>query len=163
MDNERYYRHRVFDIFQNYVAQEREEIERFCSQTTVAYDNFAKAATIVNPNITTDELDELYYKHYGIRKYRNTNRHWWEDDEQASNVRELMFNILATMPTSEFMSKSDILKRAGAKTFRTYCGTYWEVNARHAFDILKEAGCFERYTVMTCGKAFIHLYRYRNN
>ena len=157
-----YYKKRVFDIFQNYVAEERESIERFCTQTTVAYDNFVKAATIVNPNITTDELDELYYKHYGVRKYRNTNTHWWEDDKQANSVRELMFNILVTMP-DEFTSKSDILKMAGAKTFRTYCGTYWEINARHAFNLLEKAGEFERYTIMTCGKPYIHLYRRRTN
>lgn len=155
---------RARDIFDSYVAREREELENFYHETTNAYDNFIKAACIVNPKLTTDELDKLYFENYNSQKYRRTAQHWWEDSSKAESVTRLIADILATAPTDTFKSRTDILEAAGAKKCKPrYLDAYWEAEKLHAFDILKEAGCFECYTVMTCGKAFIHLYRYHNH
>lgn len=151
---------RAQDIFENYVAQEREKLDRRGYQTTNAYDDFAKAAQIVNPDITTEELDELFSKNYSNNKYRGTARHWWEDNYNANTIIDIMRYILATAPTDRFMSRSDILERAGVKKCKPrYSSAYWEAESLHAFEVLEEADVFDTMNIMTCGKVFIHLYR----
>lgn len=151
---------RARDIFDNYVAQEREKRDRRGYDTTNAYDDFAKAAQIVNPDITTEELDELFFKNYSNNKYCGTARRWWEDSDKADTIIDIMRDILATAPTDKFMSRSDILERAGAKKRYTRWSTsYWEAEPLHAFEVLEEANVFSKMDIMTCGKVFIHLYR----
>lgn len=147
-------------IFENYVAQEREKIENRYLTTTNAYDDFAKAARIINPNITTEELDRLYFENYNSQKYRRTARHWWEDSYKAENVTNLMADILATAPSDTFKSRTDILEAAGAKKCKPrWSAAYWEAETLHAFELLEDAGLFDTMNIMTCGKVFIHMYR----
>lgn len=151
---------RAQDIFDNYVAQEREKRDRCGYTTTNAYDDFAKAAQIVNPGITTEELDELFSKNYSSNKYRGTGRHWWEDNYNANTIIDIMRDILATAPTDKFMSRSDILERAGVEKCKPYYSSaYWDANALHAFEVLEKANVFTKMDIMTCGKVFIYLYR----
>lgn len=151
---------RAQDIFDNYVAQEREKRDARGYDTTNAYDDFAKAAQIVNPDITTEELDELFFKNYSNNKYRGTARHWWEDSDKAGTVTDIMRAILDTAPTDRFMSCSDILERAGVEKCKSSWSTsYWKADALHAFGMLEEANVFSKTDIMTCGKVFIHLYR----
>lgn len=149
---------RARDIFNNYVAQEREKLDRRGYETTNAYDDFAKAARVVNHDITTEELDELFSKNYSNNKYRGTARHWWESDT-ADIVVDIMRDILATAPTDKFMSRTDILERAGVKKYKPrWSAAYWEANALHAFELLEEANVFSKMDIMTCGKVFIHMF-----
>ena len=151
---------RARDIFDNYVAQEREELENYHNETTNAYDDFFKAATIVNPKLTTEELDKLYFENYDSRKFCYTAQHWWEDSDKAENVTRLIADILATAPTDTFKSRTDILVGAGAKKCKPLCITpYWEAEKLHAFEVLEKANVFDTMNIMTCGKVFIHLYR----
>lgn len=151
---------RAQEIFENYVAQEREKLDSRGYDTTNAYDDFAKAAQIVNPDITTEELDELFSKNYSNNKWRGTARHWWEYNYNADPIIDIMRDILATAPTDKFMSRSDILERAGVKKCKPrWSHAYWEANALHAFEVLEEANVFSKMDIMTCGKVFIHLYR----
>ena len=151
---------RAQDIFDSYVAQEREELENYYSETTNAYDDFLKAASIVNPKLTTEELDKLYFENYNTQKYRHTAQHWWEESSKAENVTQLIADILATAPTDTFKSRTDILEAAGAKKCRSYYGgCYWEAEKLHDFEVLEEANVFDSMNIMTCGKVFIHLYR----
>lgn len=151
---------RAFDIFQSYVAQEREKIENRNLITTNAYDDFVKAARLVNPQITTEELDKLYFIHYNSQKYRRMSEHWWENSRKAENVTNLMADILATAPTDRFMSRTDILVAAGAKKCKPlYSADYWEAETLHAFELLEDAGMFDVMKIETCGKVFIYLYR----
>lgn len=151
---------RAQEIFENYVAREREKLDRCGYATTNAYDDFAKAAQIVNPDITTEELDELFSKNYSNNKYRNTARHWWEESNKADIVTDIMRGILATAPTDKFMSRTDILERAGVKKFKPrWSAAYWEADPLHAFELLEKADVFSKMDIMTCGKVFIHLYR----
>ena len=151
---------RARDIFDSYVAQEREKLENSCFETTNAYDDFAKAAKIVNPDLTADELDKLYFENYNSQKYRRTARHWWEDSDKAENVTNLMADILATAPTDKFMSRTDILEAAGAKKCKSpWAAYYWKAETLHAFELLEDADMFDTMNIMTCGKVFIHLYR----
>lgn len=149
---------RARDIFASYVAQEREKLENRYLDTTNAYDDFAKAAKIVNPNLTPDELDKLYFENYNSQKYRRTARNWWESDT-AGIVVDIMRDILDTAPTDKFMSRTDILERAGAKKYRPHWSSaHWKVNALHAFELLEEANVFSKMDIMTCGKVFIHMF-----
>lgn len=151
---------RAQDIFDNYVAQEREKRDARGYDTTNAYDDFAKAAQIVNPDITTEELDELFFKNYSNNKYYGTARHWWEDNYKADTIIDIMRDILATAPTDRFMSRSDILERAGVEKCKPYYSSaYWDANALHAFEVLEKANVFTKMDIMTCGKVFIYLYR----
>lgn len=151
---------RARKIFDSYMAQEREELENYYHKTTNAYDDFVKAASIVNPKLTTAEADELFFANYSSRKYRRTSQHWWEDSSKAENVTQLIADILATAPTDTFKSRTDILEAAGAKKCRSYYGgCYWEAEKLHAFEVLEEANVFDSMNIMTCGKVFIHLYR----
>lgn len=146
-------------IFENYVEQEREKIESRGYYTTNAYDDFAKAARIINPDITTEELDKLYFENYNSQKYRRTARHWWEDSDKAESIVNLMADILATAPTDKFMSRTDILEAAGAKKYKPrWSAAYWEADALHAFELLEEANVFSKMDIMTCGKVFIHMF-----
>lgn len=150
---------RARDIFENYVAQEREKLENRYLDTTNAYDDFAKAAKIVNPNLMPDELDKLYFENYNSQKYRRTARHWWESDT-TDIVVDIMRDILATAPTDKFMSRTDILEAAGAKKYKPrWSSAYWEAETLHAFELLEDAGLFDTMNIMTCGKVFIHMYR----
>lgn len=149
---------RAQEIFDNYVAQEREKRDARGYDTTNAYDDFAKAAQIVNPDITTEELDELFFKNYSNNKYCGTARRWWEYSDKVDTIIDIMRNILDTAPTYQFMSRSDILERAGAKK-RYTCTSYWEAEPLHAFELLEKANVFSKMNIMTCGKVFIHLYR----
>ena len=150
---------RARDIFDSYVAQEREKLENY-HETTNAYDDFAKAATIVNPKLTTEELDRLYFENYNSQKFRGTAKHWWEYRSNAESVTQLIADILATAPTDTFKSRTDILEAAGAKKFKPRCSAaYWEAEALHAFEVLEDADMFDTMNIMTCGKVFIHLYR----
>ena len=150
---------RARDIFNEYVAEEREKLESH-NETTNAYDDFAKAATIVNPKLTTEELDKLYFENYDSQKFRYTAKHWWEYRSNAESVTQLIVDILATAPTDTFKSRTDILEAAGAKKRYTPWSTnYWEAEKLHAFEILNEANMFDTMNIMTCGKVFIHLYR----
>lgn len=145
-------------IFESYVAREREKLENRYLDTTNAYDDFAKAASIINPDITTEELDKLYFENYNSQKYRHTARHWWESDT-ADVVVDIMRDILATAPTDKFMSRTDILERAGVKRCKPrWSAAYWEANALHAFELLEEANVFSKMDIMTCGKVFIHMF-----
>lgn len=147
-------------IFDSYVAQEREKIENRGYCTTNAYDDFAKAARIINPNITPEELDKLYFENYNSQKYRRTALHWWEDSGKAESVTSLIAKILATAPTDKFMSRTDILEAAGAKKQKPYYAeAYWDAETLHAFELLENADMFDTMNIMTCGKVFIHLYR----
>lgn len=149
---------RAREIFDSYVAQEREKIESRGYYTTNAYDDFAKAAKIVNPDLTPDELDKLYFENYDSQKYRRTARHWWETDT-ADTVVNIMADVLATAPTDKFMSRTDILERAGVKKYKPrWSAAYWEANALHAFELLEEANVFSKIDIMTCGKVFIHMF-----
>lgn len=151
---------RARDIFDNYVAQEREKQEERGYRTTNAYDDFAKAAQIVNPDITTEELDELFFKNYYNSKYYGTGRHWWEESDKAKKVTQLIADILATAPTDTFKSRTDILRAAGAERCKPcWSAAYWEAEPLHAFEVLEEANMFDTVNIMTCGKVFIHLYR----
>ena len=151
---------RAREIFDSYVAQEREKLENRYYETTNAYDDFIKAASIVNPKLTAEEADELFFTNYNSQKYRRTARHWWEDSSNIESVTQLVADILATAPTDKFMSRTDILERAGAKRRYTCWSTnYWEAEKLHAFEILNEANMFDTMNIMTCGKVFIHLYR----
>ena len=151
---------RAQDIFNGYVAQEREKLENRYYETTNAYDDFVKAASIVNPKLTAEEADELFFANYNSQKYRRTARHWWEDSSKAESVTQLIADILATAPTDTFKSRTDILEAAGAKKRYTPWSTnYWEAEKLHAFEILNEANMFDTMNIMTCGKVFIHLYR----
>ena len=151
---------RAQEIFDNYVAEEREELENFYHETTNAYDDFIKAASIVNPKLTAAEADELFFANYNSRKYRRTAQHWWEDSSKAENVTRLIADILATAPTDTFKSRTDILMGAGAKKYKPrYSSAYWEAETLHAFEVLEEANTFDVMNIMTCGKVFIHLYR----
>lgn len=151
---------RAREIFDSYVAQEREKLENRYLGTTIAYNNFAKAATIINPDITTEELDRLYFENYISQKYRRTARHWWEYKSNVENVTNLMADILATAPTDKFMSRTDILEAAGAKKYKTrWSAAYWEAEKLHAFELLENADMFDTMNIMTCGKVYIHLYR----
>lgn len=151
---------RAQDIFDNYVTQEREKLDGRSYMTTNAYDDFAKAAQIVNPDITTEELDELFSKNYSNNKYRGTARHWWEDNYNAGTIIDIMRDVLATAPTDKFMSRSDILERAGVEKCKPYYSSaYWDANALHAFEVLEKANVFTKMDIMTCGKVFIYLYR----
>lgn len=150
---------RAQEIFDSYVAQEREKRDESGYETTNAYDDFAKAAQIVNPDITTEELDELFFKNYSNNKYCGTARRWWEDSHQANIITDIMRDILATAPTDKFMSRTDILKRAGVKKCKPrWSRAYWEANALHAFEVLEEANVFSKMDIMTCGKVFIHMF-----
>lgn len=147
-------------IFENYVAQEREKIENRNLVTTNAYDDFVKAARIINPKITTEELDKLYFENYSSQKYCRMPRHWWEDSYKAENVTNLIADILATAPTDRFMSRSDILMAAGVKKWKPcWSAAYWEAETLHAFELLEDAGMFDVMKIETCGKVFIYLYR----
>lgn len=151
---------RARDIFDNYVAQEREKLENCYYETTNAYDDFIKAASIVNPKLTTAEADELFFANYNSQKYRRTAQHWWEDSSKAESVKQLIADILATAPTDTFKSRTDILEDAGAKKCKPlYLESYWEAEKLHAFEVLNEANMFDTMNIMTCGKVFIHLYR----
>lgn len=151
---------RAQDIFDSYVAQEREELENYYHETTNAYDDFVKAASIVNPKLTTEELDKLYFENYDSQKYRRTAKHWWEESSNIESVTKLIADILATAPTDTFKSRTDILEAAGAKKCRSRWSTYyWEAETLHAFEILENANMFDTMNIMTCGKVFIHLYR----
>lgn len=151
---------RAREIFDSYVAQERERLENRYHETTNAYDDFLKAACIVNPKITTEELDKLYFENYNSQKYRRTAQHWWEDSSKAESVKQLIADILATAPTDTFKSRTDILEAAGAKKCKPHwSATYWKTEALHAFEILEEADMFDTMDIMTCGKVFIYLYR----
>ena len=151
---------RARDIFNEYVAQEREELENFYNETTNAYDDFLKAARIVNPKLTTEEADELFFANYNFQKYRRTARHWWEDSSNVESVTQLIADILATAPTDTFKSRTDILEAAGAKKYEPrYSAAYWEAETLHAFEVLERANMFDIMNIMTCGKVFIHLYR----
>ena len=79
---------RAQDIFDSYVAQEREKLENRYLDTTNAYDDFAKAARIINPNITTEELDKLYFENYNSQKYRRTARHEEATENMARKVSD---------------------------------------------------------------------------
>ena len=150
---------RARDIFNEYVAEEREKLESH-NETTNAYDDFAKAATIVNPKLTTEELDKLYFENYDSQKFRYTAKHWWEDSSKAESVKQLIADILATAQTDTFKSRTDILEAAGAKKCKPLCiDAYWEAEKLHAFEILDKANMFDTMNIMTCGKVFIHLYR----
>jgi len=149
---------RAREIFNEYVAGEREKLESH-NETTNAYDDFIKAASIVNPKLTTEELDKLYFDNYNSQKYRWTARHWWEDSSKAESVTRLIADILATAPTDTFKSRTDILEAAGAKKHRRYGFVYWEAEKLHAFEVLEEANMFDSMNIMTCGKVFIYLYR----
>lgn len=149
---------RAQEIFDSYVAREREKLENRYLDTTNAYNDFAKAAKIVNPNLTSDELDKLYFENYNSQKYRRTARHWWESDT-TDVVVDIMRDILATAPTDKFMSRTDILERAGVKRCNPrWTAAYWEANALHAFELLEEANVFSKIDIMTCGKVFIHMF-----
>lgn len=151
---------RAQDIFDNYVAGEREKLENRYHETTNAYDDFIKAASIVNPKLTTEELDKLYFENYNSQKYRRTAQHWWEDSSKAESVKQLIADILATAPTDTFKSRTDILEAAGAKKRKPHwSATYWKTEALHAFEILEETDMFDTMNIMTCGKVFIYLYR----
>ena len=151
---------RAQDIFNGYVAGERENLENRYYETTNAYDDFVKAARIVNPKLTTEEADKLYFENYNSQKFRRTARHWWEDSSKAESVTQLIADILATAPTDMFKSRTDILEDAGAKKCKPlYIDTYWEAEKLHAFEVLKKADMFDTMNIMTCGKVFIHLYR----
>lgn len=152
---------RAQEIFDNYVAQEREKRDARGYDTTNAYDDFAKAAQIVNPDITTEELDELFFKNYSNSKYCGTARRWWEYSDKVDTIIDIMRGILATAPTDKFMSRTDILERAGAKKCKPCYRSsgYWEAEPLHAFEVLEEANVFSKMDIMTCGKVFIHLYR----
>lgn len=150
---------RAQEIFDGYVAGEREKLESH-NETTNAYDDFIKAARIVNPKLTTEELDKLYFENYNSQKFRHTAPHWWEDSSKAESVAQLIADILATAPTDTFKSRTDILKAAGAKKFKPrWSRAYWKTNALHAFEVLEKADVFDTMNIMTCGKVFIHLYR----
>ena len=151
---------RARDIFDSYVAGERAKLDKPWRETTNAYDDFIKAASIVNPKLTTEELDKLYFENYNSQKYRRTSQHWWEDSSKAESVTQLIADILATAPTDTFKSRTDILEAAGAKKCNPYYScAYWEAEKLHAFEILNEANMFDTMNIMTCGKVFIHLYR----
>lgn len=151
---------RAQDIFDSYVAQEREKLENRYYETTNAYDDFIKAASIVNPKLTTEELDKLYFENYDSQKYRRTAKHWWEESSNIESVTQLIADILATAPTDTFKSRTDILEAAGAKKCKPlYIDSYWEAEKLHAFEVLKKANMFDTMNIMTCGKVFIHLYR----
>lgn len=151
---------RARDIFNEYVAQEREKIENRYLHTTNAYDDFIKAATIVNPKITTEEADKLYFENYNSQKYRRISRHWWEDEDKRENVTNLIADILATAPSDAFKSRSDILVAAGAKKYKPrWSAAYWEAETLHAFELLEDAGVFDVMRIETCGKVFIYMYR----
>lgn len=129
-------------------------------KTTNAYDDFIKAASIVNPKLTTDELDKLYFENYNSQKYRCTAQHWWEKSSNVESVTRLIADILATAPTDTFKSRTDILEAAGAKKRNPYYScAYWEAEKLHAFEVLEEADVFDTMNIMTCGKVFIYLYR----
>lgn len=149
---------RAQEIFDSYVAQEREKLENRYLRTTNAYNDFAKAATIINPDITMEELDKLYFENYNSQKYRLTARHWWETDT-ADTVVNIMADVLATAPTDKFMSRTDILERAGVKKYKPrWSSAHWEADALHAFELLEEANVFSKMDIMTCGKVFIHMF-----
>lgn len=151
---------RAREIFDGYVAGEREKLEDRRYETTNAYDDFIKAARIVNPKLTTEELDKLYFENYNSQKYRRTARHWWEESSNIESVTQFIADILATAPTDTFKSRTDILETAGAKKHKPYySAAYWEAEKLHAFDILEKANMFDIMNIMTCGKVFIHLYR----
>lgn len=153
---------RAQEIFDSYVAQEREKRDKLGYETTNAYDEFVKAARIANPKLTTEELDKLYFENYSSQKYHHTAQHWWEDSSKAENVTRLIADILATAPTDTFKSRTDILMSAEAKKCKpfyrnAYCN--WGAETLHAFELLEEADVFDTMNIMTCGKVFIHLYR----
>lgn len=150
---------RAQEIFDEYVAQEREKLESH-NETTNAYDDFIKAARIVNPKLTMEEADELFFANYNSQKFRHTARHWWEESSNIESVTRLIADILATAPTDTFKSRTDILEGAGVKKFKPrWSAAYWEAEKLHAFEILEEADMFDTMNIMTCGKVFIHLYR----
>ena len=160
MDRDKNVRDRAEAILDHYVSVKRKELEAQEHETTCGYDTFATAARVVNPAITDEQIDALFFANYNFAKYRDMPAHWWENGYTIDKVVSIMERLLTCLPVT-FASQTDILESAGYVKPKNWRGKNlcWTADMRHAFDLLVTAGELEKTTIRTCGKSFIHLYR----
>lgn len=143
-------------IVADYIKSEREKMDAELV-TSNAYDDFVKAARLINKDITDEELDEIFSKHYNACKYANAAVRWFDDSKHVDEVIDNAAAILDAMqPIMTPLSESDILMKAGFS--RQRWDKEFNVRVRRAFNLLVDADEFHVTPICTCGRVHIYLY-----
>lgn len=143
-------------IVTDYVDREHEKMDNELV-TSNAYDDFVKAARLIDPDITDEKLDEVFRAHYNANKYANAVIRWFDDGRYLDDVIMNAASILDAMEDVMIgTSRTDILYKAG---FTTHSWNKdFDIRERRAFDILNDAGLFRVTPICTCGRVHIYLY-----
>lgn len=140
----------------DYIKSERKKMDAELV-TSNAYDDFVKAARLIDPDITDEGLDEIFFKHYSSSKYANAVIRWFDDSKHVDEVIDNAAAILDAMtPIMTPLSESDVLMKAGFSKQRW--NKNFDVRVRRAFSLLHDAGMFHVTPVCTCGRVHIYLY-----
>lgn len=143
-------------VVTDYIKSEREKMDVELV-TSNAYDNFVKAARLIDKDITDEKLDEIFSKNYNACKYANAVVRWFDDSKYVDEIIDNAAAILDAMqPTMTPLSESDILMKAGFS--RQRWNKEFDVRVRRAFNLLLDADEFHVTPICTCGRVHIYLY-----